>query len=307
MAHVNLNTAISSFLDYLKNEKQYSAHTIDAYRRDLDRTAHFCEEFKIIDLDQISANLLRRQLHVLRAKGLQAASLQRWLSSLNTFFKYQKKRGYVNNIPTQALLVPKKDKKLPKALDTDEVSALLSQASDDPLDIRDRAMLELMYSSGLRLAELCSINLTDIDLRDASLSVTGKGSKQRLLPVGSRAIKAVQEWLVVRALINKSADTEAALFISKRGTRISHRNVQARFKRRAERYGLNQHLHPHKLRHSFASHLLESSGDLRAVQELLGHSDISTTQIYTHLDFQHLAKVYDQAHPRAQRSKPTEE
>lgn len=297
--NIRLDAAIEEFVAYLKNVKHYSPHTLAAYERDLQKTYDYCQDQNLSKLGDLSATLLRRVMHKLRASGLQSSSIQRWLSSMNTFFKYHKKSGNIESIPTQALLAPKKAKKLPKALDTDEVASLLNQTEEDALSIRDRAMIEMTYSSGLRLAELVDIDIEHIDFNDQQVRVTGKGNKERVLPLGSYAINAINSWLESRPLLLKGNGDETALFLSQRGKRISHRSVQERFKKLAQSSGLNQHLHPHKLRHSFASHMLESSGDLRAVQELLGHADISTTQIYTHLDFQHLAKVYDSAHPRA--------
>ncbi|MCZ6803726.1 MAG: tyrosine recombinase XerC, partial [Proteobacteria bacterium] len=199
----------------------------------------------------------------------------------------------------EGIIAPKSARKLPKLLDVDQTIQLVEIEQDDVLALRDRAMLELIYSSGLRLAELISLNMTDIDFSDRILTVTGKGKKTRSVPVGKHAIKAIKNWLKKRPLMVN--DTEQAIFISNRGKRISPRSVQVRLKQWAIKQGLPNHVHPHMLRHSFASHLLESSGDLRAVQELLGHADISTTQVYTHLDFQHLAEVYDKTHPRAHR------
>jgi len=299
----NFEIAINAFIHYLENEKHYSPLTVTAYKRDLEKTRTFCLDHDIKNITDISATLLRRLLHKQRSAGLSSTSLQRWLSSLNTFFRYQKKIGVIELIPSKVLTAPKRAKKLPKALDADEVGSLFVHGDNDPLTLRDVAMLELTYSSGLRLAELVNVDIADIDRVSGTLSVTGKGNKERIVPVGSKALAAIAKWLDVRRDINKHGLN--ALFLSKQGKRISHRSVQTRFKNLAQQKGLNQHLHPHKLRHSFASHMLESSGDLRAVQELLGHADISTTQIYTHLDFQHLAKVYDNAHPRASRHKTT--
>ncbi len=295
----SLQATIQAFLSYLATIKNYSPHTINAYQRDLDKTLTFCAEHNITDIADLGSGELRRVMQRERSAGMSASSLQRWLSTMNTYFKYQKRMGVLSHILTQALVSPKKGKKLPKALDTDEVSSLLQNDSEDPLESRDLAMVELTYSSGLRLAELVGLNMQDIDINDRLLRVIGKGGKERILPIGGQAILAMKEWLRHRPTFLKPNLVNEAVFLSTRGSRISHRSVQQRFKELALQKGLKQHLHPHKLRHSFASHMLESSGDLRAVQELLGHADISTTQIYTHLDFQHLAKVYDQAHPRA--------
>lgn len=289
----------NQFLNYLKSEKRYSPHTIDAYRRDLNQIARQLnirtdEDWKIISPQQV--RLAIAQAH---RQGLNGRSLQRRLSALRRFYAWLGHKQGLENNPAVGISAPRSERHLPRALDTDQTQRLMQALPDNALDARDLAMLELTYSSGLRLAELASLNLKDIDLRAAALRVTGKGSKTRELPIGRYACKALQAWLNQRREL--APDDEQALFVSRQGRRISHRSIQQRFKNWAHRQGLEVPLHPHMLRHSFASHLLESSGDLRAVQELLGHADISTTQIYTHLDFQHLAKVYDQAHPRARK------
>ena len=225
--------------------------------------------------------------------------MQLKISSVKGLFKYLLQKKIIKTDPTELLIAPKTGKPLPKNMEVDEVVQLLSFMPEQTIEFRDKAMIELFYSSGLRLAELTSINQLDIDLTNAELRVTGKGSKQRLVPVGRMAIEAINQWLICRGEFLKT-ETDA-LFISKLGNRISVRQVQQRLSYWAKRQGLNNTLHPHKLRHSFASHLLQSSSDLRAVQELLGHADLSTTQVYTHLDFQHLSKVYDSAHPRAKK------
>ena len=232
-------------------------------------------------------------------------TIQRELSSLRSLFNYLLREGLAENNPAQGIKAPKVKRKLPATLDIDQLSSLLDVTDDNPLSLRDLAILELLYSSGLRLAELVSINLQDIDLKSAQLEVTGKGAKTRQVPIGRKAIEALQQWIKVRGNIAKPE--EQALFVSKLGKRIHPRTIQQRLKQWALKHGASRSVHPHLLRHSFASHMLESSGDLRAVQELLGHADISTTQIYTHLDFQHLANVYDKAHPRARRKKGNKE
>jgi len=234
-------------------------------------------------------------------QNISGKSLQRELSSVRTFYSYLLREQAVESNPAQGIRAPKTKRLLPPTLDVDQVGALLDTTTSDPLEIRDLAMMELFYSSGLRLAELISVNTDDIDTQDTSLEVLGKGSKSRRVPIGQKALEAIANWLLIRPQLAKP--DEPALFVSKRGTRIHRRTVETRLKRWSLNHGTNQNLHPHMLRHSFASHVLESSGDLRAVQELLGHADISTTQIYTHLDFQHLAKVYDAAHPRAKKRK----
>ena len=234
-------------------------------------------------------------------KGLGGRSIQRRLSALRGLFRHLQKLGVVEANPAHDITAPKSPRRLPRSLDADRVGGLLEIRDDDPLALRDRAIFELIYSSGLRVSEAVSIDHRDIDLSDAVVEVVGKGSKARRVPVGRYAVEAIRRWLAVRATL--AAEDEKALFVSRRGRRLSPRSVQSRLDQWARRQGLDTHVHPHMLRHSFASHLLESSGDLRAVQELLGHADISTTQVYTHLDFQHLAKVYDQAHPRARKKR----
>jgi integrase/recombinase XerC len=288
---------------YLSAEKRYAKHTLSAYLRDLDELIRHCDDLQVASPSDVRQNEIRQLLFKKRQAQLSSRSIQRFISSLNSFFNYGIKRGWLEGTPMLGLRAPKADKKLPKTLDADEMTKLVNTDETDVWQVRDHAMLELCYSSGLRLSELISINISDIDFQAASLRVVGKGNKERLLPVGRFALQAIEHWLKLRAAVKILAEAEQALFLSNRGKRISRRSVQMRFERYAKKQGLNQHLHPHKLRHSFASHMLESSGDLRAVQELLGHADLSSTQIYTHLDFQHLAKVYDSAHPRAQQKK----
>lgn len=220
---------------------------------------------------------------------------------MRSFFSYQLKEGHILTNPATGVRAPKVQQKLPSALDADQLTRLLDIPGTDPLDLRDKAMMELFYSSGLRLSELASLNLDDITSNDGVIDVLGKSNKVRRVPIGKLALKAIDTWLPARLQLAKG--NELALFIGKHGKRLSHRSIELRLQKRAIEQGMPQHVHPHMLRHSFASHILESSGDLRAVQELLGHADISTTQIYTHLDFQHLAQVYDQAHPRAKKSR----
>ncbi len=288
---------IDDFIDHLAGERMLSDHTLSNYRRDLDQLAAYCDEQRIGSWIELDTRLLRRFIARQHSRGLSGKSLQRKLSSSRSFFRYLIRENRVPNNPALAVNAPKSAKKLPRPLDVDQLNEMLNQPAREPLEVRDLAMLELFYSSGLRLAELVSLDLNQLDLRDASLRVTGKGSKTRQLPIGRQALKAIDRWLEIREQL---ADyNQTALFVSKQGNRLSPRSVQLRLKRWGLAAGTQGKLHPHRLRHSFASHMLESSGDLRAVQELLGHADISTTQIYTHLDFQHLAEVYDNAHPRA--------
>jgi integrase/recombinase XerC len=287
---------------FIKTLHHLSEHTCNAYQRDLDHLKNYCDKQLIAKWSDLDGRLVRGFVALRHRQGIGGRSLQRNLSAIRAFYRYLLKEGKVKNNPAEGIIAPKSPRKLPKVLDADQTVQLVEINEDDPLAIRDKAMLELIYSSGLRLAELISLNLNDIDFKDRILTVTGKGKKTRSVPVGQYAIKSIKKWLEERKLMTN--DSEQALFVSKRGKRISPRSVQERLKQWAIKQGLPNHVHPHMLRHSFASHLLESSGDLRAVQELLGHADISTTQVYTHLDFQHLAQVYDKTHPRAHRKKP---
>lgn len=291
--------AILTFFAYLQNEKQLSAHTQSNYLRDLQKFQHICLQQQRDSWSLIDAKFIRQAVAFLHRQGLNGKSLQRWLSALRSFFQFCIKQSWLTYNPAEGIAAPKSAKHLPKTLDVDQAAQFVEVKGDDFIAFRDRALLELLYSSGLRLAEVVSVNLNDIDLREAMIRVTGKGNKTRSVPVGSAAIKAIHEWLEHRNLFARPE--ELALFITQRGSRISHRAVQMRLQQLSLEQGMDNPVHPHMLRHSFASHMLESSGDLRLVQEMLGHANIATTQIYTHLDFQHLAKVYDQAHPRAGR------
>ncbi|MCP3672052.1 MAG: tyrosine recombinase XerC [Gammaproteobacteria bacterium] len=289
------------FLHHLQHERRLSPHTIKNYSRDLKLIATWCTEAGLEDWQQLNPHQVRGFVAKRHRSGISGKTIQRELSSLRSLFNYLLREGVAENNPAQGIKAPKVKRRLPATLDTDQLSSLLDVTDDTPLSLRDLAMLELFYSSGLRLAELVSINLLDLDLKSALLEVTGKGAKTRQVPIGRKAIAALQRWIKVRGELAQV--DEPALFVSNRGSRISPRTIQQRLKQWALQHGASRNIHPHLLRHSFASHLLESSGDLRAVQELLGHADISTTQIYTHLDFQHLANVYDKAHPRAKRKK----
>jgi integrase/recombinase XerC len=276
-----------------------SPHTRAAYRRDLDDLAGFCREQGLRRWRDLDGRLLRGFVAARHHAGIGGRSLRRQLSAARTFFRHLIRQGVATHNPAQGLMAPKSPQRLPDALDVDQAAQLVGIAGDDALSVRDRAMFELMYSSGLRLSELTGLDLDSIDHADATVEVLGKGRKKRRVPVGRHALAALRDWLKTRATF--AVADEAALFVSRRGTRISARAVQSCLRQRGIRQGLPTRVHPHMLRHSFATHVLESSGDLRAVQELLGHADISTTQIYTHLDFQHLAQVYDRAHPRARK------
>ncbi len=290
------------FLAHLSLERRLSGHTVSAYRRDLVCLAEFCDREKIARWRDLKVHHMRRYAALSHGAGLNPRSIQRRLSGARSFLKYLIREGAAAQNPAIGVSAPRAARRLPTTLDVDQMAHLLEIRGDDPLTIRDRAMLELLYSSGLRLGELVGLDLEDVDLADGMVRVTGKGRKTRLVPVGRVARTALRSWLKARGGI--PAPGEKAVFTGVRGRRISPRSVQARVSYWARRSGLGQRVHPHLFRHSFATHLLESSGDLRGVQEMLGHANIGTTQIYTHLDFQHLAQVYDKAHPRARRSKP---
>ena len=292
-----LPQACTAFAEHLTSERQLSSHTVKSYQRDLSKLMVWCQSNNLLYAADINSHHIRQSLAQLHRVGLSGRSLQRWLSSLRTFFNFCLRNGWTIANPANGIQAPKSPKKLPKTLDVDQVTRFVSLPASNWIDCRDHAIIELFYSSGLRLAELISLNIGDIDLRGQTMTVTGKGNKTRSLPVGKHAVEAVNIWLQRRREIVNADDT--ALFVSKRGKRISARTIQDRLQQLSMRQATHGKVHPHMLRHSFASHLLESSGDLRAIQELLGHANISTTQVYTHLDFQHLAKVYDNAHPRA--------
>ena len=292
--------AVASYLQYIAAERRLSSHTVAAYQRDL---ANLSSLTAGKPLETLDASDIRVAIVKLRSQNLAATSVARQLSSWRGFYTFACRRlGYANN-PCTGLRPPKAAKALPHILSPDACTQLLDGSlpaeSDDALLARDRAMFELFYSSGLRLSELVGLDLHDVNLHAGEAQVTGKGNKTRIVPVGHQALAALAAWLPHRQSLAQ-ADT-AALFINRRGTRLTPRSVQLRLNRWAQLAGLSQRVHPHMLRHAFATHVLQSSGDLRAVQEMLGHASISTTQVYTHLDWQHLAKVYDQAHPRARR------
>jgi integrase/recombinase XerC len=294
---------LNDFFIYMCSEKQFSPHTQKNYRRDLEKFQVFCLQQQLSCLAQVDVGHVRAAVAGLHRQGLAGKSLQRWLSSLRSFFRFCIRRGWIKQDPADGISAPKSPQNLPKTLDVDQAAQFVEVKGDDFMALRDRALVELIYSSGLRLAELAGLNVTDVDWSDAMVRVLGKGKKLRDLPVGAMAMAALKNWLPMRAQYTQP--DEPALFTTQRGARISHRAVQLRLQQLSLQQSMDNPVHPHMLRHSFASHMLESSGDLRLVQELLGHANISTTQIYTHLDFQHLAKVYDQAHPRANRKKTT--
>lgn len=285
--------------EYLSTLHQLSGHTRSAYAHDLKVLQDYCLKQNIKRWQDLDGRILRSFVTMRHRQGISGRSIQRNLSAIRAFYKYLIKNGMASRNPATGIITPRSPRKLPKSLDTDQAARLVEIKGGDPLAVRDRAILELLYSSGLRLSELISININNIDYSDSVVTVTGKGNKTRKVPVGRYAIQAIREWLKIRS--DMASPDENALFVSNRGGRISSRSIQQRLRNWAIKQGLATHVHPHMLRHSFATHILESSSDLRAVQELLGHADISTTQVYTHLDFQHLAKVYDDAHPRARK------
>lgn len=295
-----LQPTIDDFLRYLKVERQLSPLTQLSYRRQLLAIVQLADEMKLQTWSECDAAMVRSFTVRSRKSGLKTSSLALRLSALRSFLDWQVGQGLLTANPAKGIATPKAGRQLPKNIDVDDINQLLNIDINDPLAVRDRAMLEVMYGAGLRLSELVNMDCRHLDLASAEVWVIGKGSKERRLPVGGSAVHWVEHWLVLRELFGPEDD---ALFLAKTGKRISTRNVQKRFAEWGIKQGLNSHVHPHKLRHSFATHMLESSGDLRAVQELLGHANLSTTQIYTHLDFQHLASTYDAAHPRAKRGK----
>ncbi len=288
---------IDEFVRHLELERRLSRLTCKHYRRDLDALADWCDEVDASRWADLDAEHFRAWSAACYRRGLASSSIQRRLSAARTFFRYLLREKHVSRNPVQSVSAPKAPRRLPGNLDADRMARLLEIPGDSPIVVRDRAILELLYSSGLRLQELTDLELGQVDLADRTVRVTGKGNKDRVVPVGSKAAGAVAGWLQVRG--DMASDAETALFVSARGGRLSQRAVQARVKYWARRQGIDARVYPHLFRHSFATHLLESSHDLRGVQELLGHANISTTQVYTHLDFQHLAQIYDKAHPRA--------
>jgi integrase/recombinase XerC len=295
---------LKAFLSHLKLERRLSPHTADNYRRDLERLVRFCDHHGLDGWGQLKPDNARHFVGEVHRQGVAGASIRRYLSAARTFYRFLIREGEVGGNPFEGVPAPKSGRRLPQALTTEEAASLMqieAVAEKDSLAPRDRALFELIYSSGLRLAEVVALDVVDLDPGEGLVRVTGKGGKVRVVPVGREALAALEVWLPQRSHWARSG--EPALFVSRRGGRLGPRAVQQRLNHWAARRLPGVPVHPHMLRHSFATHLLESSGDLRAVQELLGHADISTTQVYTHIDFQHLAKVYDAAHPRARRHK----
>jgi len=287
--------SVEQFLAELAHQRRASSHTLTAYRHDLALLQAAADG---LALSKLQSHELRRQAMRLHGQGLAARSVARTLSAWRAYYRWLARKGQLTVDPCVGLRAPKRPRALPKALGIDQAAALLATPGDEPLAVRDRAMFELFYSSGLRLTELASLDMAGgLDLTNGEVTVTGKRAKTRTVPVGAKALAALEDWLAQRAAF--AALDEPALFVGRRGTRLTSRAIELRLAHWAQDSGLGLHVHPHMLRHSFASHVLQSSGDLRAVQEMLGHASIATTQIYTHLDFQHLAKVYDATHPRA--------
>ncbi len=289
--------AIPEFSRHLALERRLSPLTCRNYERDLAALADWCATQSVERWEQLDEEHVRAFSASCYRRGLAARSIQRRLSAARTFFRWLRREKRVSRNPVTSVSAPKSAKRLPGNLDADRMARLLEIEGEGPLVDRDRAILELFYSSGLRLAELTGLDLADLDLADGLVRVTGKGSKERVVPVGRKAREAIEAWLAARRAL--AGAEQQALFVSRAGTRLSRRAVQQRVAHWARRQGIDARVYPHLLRHSFATHLLESSHDLRGVQELLGHANISTTQVYTHLDFQHLAQIYDATHPRA--------
>jgi integrase/recombinase XerC len=294
--HAEADDALQLYFCYLVSEKRVADHTSTNYQRDLKRFQSFCNVQELRLWQQVQDRDVRNYIAGRHKNGIGSKTIQRELAALRSFYRFLLKTNQVAHNPAQHVQAPKVSKRLPHVLDVDQMMGMLNATPDSVLETRDLAMFELFYSSGLRLSELVMLDLLDIDFSEGFLRVRfGKGGKQRQLPIGKKALDALKVWLANRP------GSGQAVFVSLQGRRLSQRSVQLRLDRWGKKNGIAEHLHPHMLRHSFASHLLEASKDIRAVQELLGHSNISTTQIYTHLDFQHLAAAYDQAHPRSRK------
>ena len=296
-----LQKDIQVYLSYLESVKQDSQHTLNGYKRDLQKLSKYLSDQEIDKWKLVKEHDLRTFVNSERRRGLSPRSIQRILSSCRTFFEFLLTEGQIKLSPAQNISSPKLAQLLPKAMDADLVQKLLDFKAKGMIEVRDKALAELLYSSGLRLSEICKLNMEDLDTKERTCVVSGKGNKTRIVPVGKKAIQAIRDWFMYRSELKQSKATSTnAIFLNNKGNRISPRSIQLRLEKLCLMRGLPG-INPHMLRHSFASHVLESSGDLRAVQEMLGHSDIGTTQIYTKLDFQHLSKVYDKAHPRAKK------
>jgi integrase/recombinase XerC len=308
---------IERFRRYLATERRCSPHTIAAYTRDLRSLGSYCDRSGLVSWSAVDSGHLRSFAARLHASGLGPRSIQRRLSAVRSFYEFLQREGHalrgaaaadgerevakIRSNPGQDVRAPKAARRLPQTLDADQMARLLEIPAGEPFAARDRAIMELLYSSGLRLAEIVGLDLGSLDLPDRTVHVLGKGEKARVVPVGRVALRTLEQWLGERAGLARS--DEQALFVGRSGRRLGRRAIELRVAYWARRQGLSARVYPHLFRHSFASHLLESGAELRGVQELLGHADIATTQIYTHLDFQHLARIYDATHPRARRAK----
>ncbi len=286
--------------DFIESITTKSVNTVVSYRRDIKLFVEYLSKENILRLNEVNSKLVQKYAAVCHKQGLSGRTIARRVSAVKAWFRYLLKTSIVTENPVEGINVPKSRQRLPRVLDVDQMNFLLRGDGKSIYDKRDLAMWELLYSSGLRVSELAAADITDIDLAAQEIRVLGKGNKERVVPIGRAACSAIAMWFSVRSTFQGAGD-ETACFLTHNGRCMTARNIQLRLRRWAKKFGSDESVHPHMLRHSFASHILESSGDLRAVQELLGHSNISTTQVYTHLDFQHLANVYDASHPRAKR------
>lgn len=295
---------IQEYLDYLRHEKRYSANTVNGRERDLARFANYCGRAGFTDIATLTTHHLRSYISAQHRQGLQPVTLHRHLSSLRGLFGHLVRHQRLQANPAVAVRAPKVRRRLPSVITADALNVALDQSPKGEMDIRDHTMVELFYSAGLRLAELCSLDAAAVNQGQREIRISGKGNRQRVVMIGGKARAALDAWLLLRTKLANPDET--ALFVGSRGQRISRSAIAAGLKQWARARGLEGNLHPHRLRHSFATHLLENTGDLRAVQELLGHANLTTTQIYTHLDWKHLAKIYDGAHPRSRRKSATD-
>ena len=287
--------------DYIDSIASKSFNTIVSYQRDIKTFVRYLSEENIVRLNEVNSRQIQKYAASCHKQGLSGRTIARRVSAVKAWFRYLVKTGVVAENPVVGINTPKSRQRLPRVLDVDQMNFLLRGDGNSVYDKRDLAMWELLYSSGLRVSELASVDMANVDLAAQEVRVIGKGNKERVVPIGRVAIGAITAWFSVRSAFQTSGNEATACFLTHNGHRMTSRNIQLRLRRWAKKFGSDESVHPHMLRHSFASHMLESSGDLRAVQELLGHSNISTTQVYTHLDFQHLANVYDASHPRAKR------
>ena len=295
------NIFLPEIKDYIDSIASKSFNTIVSYQRDIKTFVRYLSEENILRLNEVNSKQIQKYAASCHKQGLSGRTIARRISAVKAWFRYLVKTGGVAENPVVGINIPKSRQRLPRVLDVDQMNFLLRGDGNSVYDKRDLAMWELLYSSGLRVSELASVDMANVELAAQEVRVIGKGNKERVVPIGRVALGAITAWFSVRSAFQTSGDEAVACFLTHNGHRMTSRNIQLRLRRWAKKFGSDESVHPHMLRHSFASHMLESSGDLRAVQELLGHSNISTTQVYTHLDFQHLANVYDASHPRAKR------